>query len=165
MADKKGPRIDQELVKALSHPIRLEILAALQNRIASSNELSREMNQSLGIISYHAKTLVKCGCLELLHTEPNRGAIEHYFGVASRSPLPHRNRTTSPPSEPGVKSIALEVDEAGRQEIADILDRASRLVEVARERSVQRLNGAEGIPIVVGLAALETEKRRSPDER
>ena len=44
VADKRDSRIDQELVKALSHPIRVEILEALQERIA-----------------YHAKTLLRCG--------------------------------------------------------------------------------------------------------
>lgn len=74
-------RTHQELVRALSHPIRMEILEALQGRIASPAELSREMNQSLGVISYHAKTLVRCGCLELVHAEPRRGTLENFFGI------------------------------------------------------------------------------------
>lgn len=85
MAGKRDSRIDQELVKALSHPIRMEILETLQGRIASPNELSREMNESLGVISYHARTLVRCGCLELLHSEPRQGSLEHFFGIAPSS--------------------------------------------------------------------------------
>jgi DNA-binding transcriptional ArsR family regulator len=77
----KDKRIDQELVRALSHPIRVEILENLRGRIASSSELSREMNKSLGVISYHAKTLVRCGCLELVHAEPRRGTLENFFGI------------------------------------------------------------------------------------
>lgn len=79
MPDEKDIRLDQELVKALSHPIRLQILEALRDRIASPIELSREMDQRLGVISYHAKALVKCGCLELVHAEARRGSIESYF--------------------------------------------------------------------------------------
>lgn len=79
MPDEKDMRIDQELVKALSHPIRIEILEALRGRIASPSELSREMDQRLGVISYHTKTLVKCGCLELVHAEARQGSIESYF--------------------------------------------------------------------------------------
>jgi DNA-binding transcriptional ArsR family regulator len=83
LGEKREARIDQELVKALSHPIRVEILAALQGRVASPSELSQEMDENLGVISYHANTLVKCGCLELVRTEPRRGAVEHFFGVAA----------------------------------------------------------------------------------
>jgi hypothetical protein len=165
VAGKGGFRSDRELVKALSHPIRVEILAALQGRIASSNELSREMNRSLGVIAYHAKTLVKCGCVELVHTKPHPAVIEHYLSLAPRSPIPREHRRMSPSDEPGIKSAAVEVDEIGWQEIASILDTASRLVEDACKRSGRRLNGAKGISIVVGLAAFEAEERRSPDEQ
>ena len=81
MGENKDSRINQELVKALSHPIRVEILEALQGRVASPNELSEEMEESLGVISYHAKTLVKCGYLELLYRQPRRGSAEHFFGI------------------------------------------------------------------------------------
>lgn len=79
MPDDNDIRLDQELVKALSHPLRVEILETLRGRIASPTELSREMDQHLGVISYHTKTLVKCGCLELVHAEARRGSIESYF--------------------------------------------------------------------------------------
>lgn len=83
MAERRD-RIDQEMVKALSHPIRVEILEALQDRVASPSELSEEMDQRLGVISYHARTLVKSGCLELVHAEPRRGSLENFFAVARR---------------------------------------------------------------------------------
>lgn len=83
MGENKGARSDEELVKALSHPIRVEILEALQGRVASPGELSEEMDQSVGVISYHAKTLVSCGWLELVHSKPARGSIEHFFGLAA----------------------------------------------------------------------------------
>lgn len=79
--------MDQKLIQALSHPIRIEILQALRNRVASPDELSQEMNERPGVISYHANTLVQCGCLELVHVEPRRGTIERYFGASSRSPI------------------------------------------------------------------------------
>ena len=75
------------MVKALSHPTRLEILAALRGRIASPVELAREMNESAGVISYHAGTLVRCGCLEVVHVEPRRGNFERFFGVRFDSAL------------------------------------------------------------------------------
>lgn len=165
MPDKRNTRIDQQLVKALSHPVRVEILEALRDRVASPNELSREMDSSVGTISYHAKTLVKCGCLELVHTKPRRGAMEHFFSVPPRSSVSTQHQPANPATDSGISSTAIEVDEIGWKEIAEILDNASRLVAEACTRSSERLAGAEGISIVVGLAAFEARKRRSPDEQ
>lgn len=195
LADKRDGRIDQELVKALSHPIRIEILEALQGRVASPTELSQEMDESLGVISYHAKTLVKCGCLELVHTEPRRGAIEHFFGLAPRSSIGHQDWRRAPLAvrekitaaalgtfiETAAKALEdgtidrrdetvltwmpLTVDETGWREIATIMEKAARLVAEAQERSRERLEGADGLSIVVGLAAFETGKRRAPDDK
>ena len=73
--------IDPLLTKALSHPIRVEILQTLQGRVASSSELSRQLGAGHGVVAYHAKLLVQYGCLELVHSAPGRGAVEHYFGL------------------------------------------------------------------------------------
>ena len=79
--------MDQELIRALSHPLRVEILEKLQGRIASPIELAKELNASLGVVAYHAKTLIQCGCLELVYSEPRRGSREDFFGITSRSSL------------------------------------------------------------------------------
>ena len=81
------PRHDQELVKALSHPVRIAILEKLQGRIASPFELSQEMGTSAGVVSYHASTLLRCGCLELVGSGSRGGGIENFFGITSHSPL------------------------------------------------------------------------------
>jgi DNA-binding transcriptional ArsR family regulator len=162
VADKRDNRIDQELVKALSHPIRVEILEALQGRAASPTELSQDLDASLKVISYHAKTLIRCGCLELVGIEPRRGSLEHLFGVVARSSRERLDPAVA--AEPGLTSAAFEVDEIGWSEIRTIVDRASRLVAEAQARSLQRLAGAEGISIVVGLAAFEARKRQDRDD-
>ena len=76
-----GKRIDQRLVRALSHPTRVEILEFLQGRIASPIELSQELDKSPSVISYHAGTLLECGCLELISSEPRGGNLENFFGI------------------------------------------------------------------------------------
>lgn len=81
MAHQNG-RSQQELVRALSHPIRMEILEKLRGRVASPAELSRELNERLGVIAYHANTLLKCGCVELVHSEPRKGSVENFFGIS-----------------------------------------------------------------------------------
>ncbi|HVW45950.1 MAG TPA: winged helix-turn-helix domain-containing protein, partial [Solirubrobacterales bacterium] len=51
--------IDQNLVRALAHPMRVRILEALQGRTASPTELAREFMESLGVVSYHANALIE----------------------------------------------------------------------------------------------------------
>lgn len=76
-----GKRIDHQLVRALAHPTRMEILERLQGRIASPVELSQELNKSPSVISYHACTLLQCGCLELIASERRKGSLENVFGI------------------------------------------------------------------------------------
>lgn len=83
--ERKRGRGKHEIARALSHPVRVEILQALHGRIASPAELSREIGQRPAVVSYHASTLLKCGCLELVHSRPQRGAVENFFAVAPHS--------------------------------------------------------------------------------
>jgi DNA-binding transcriptional ArsR family regulator len=69
------------LLRAISHPIRIEILRILSERVASPKELARESGESLSDISYHVKYLREEGCVEMLDTEPRRGAIEHFYRI------------------------------------------------------------------------------------
>jgi DNA-binding transcriptional ArsR family regulator len=85
VASRKDKRSDHELVRALSHPVRLEILQALEGRIASPAELSQELGRRPAVVSYHAGTLVRCGCLELVHSRGRGGAIENFFAVTPRA--------------------------------------------------------------------------------
>ncbi len=73
--------IEPRLTKAMSHPMRLEILQKLQGGVASSSELSEQLGARPGVVAYHAKVLVQYGCLELIHSAPRGGAMESYFGL------------------------------------------------------------------------------------
>jgi len=68
-----------ELAKAAAHPLRVCILASLQQGLASPNQLAKELDEPLGNVSYHVKTLLDYGCVELVKTEPRRGAVEHFY--------------------------------------------------------------------------------------
>lgn len=85
------PRSEQDLetrmAKALAHPLRARVLARLNERVASPNELSRELGEPLGNVSYHVKALLELGCIELVDTAQRRGAIEHYYRALTRARL------------------------------------------------------------------------------
>src|SRR5215813_11747742 len=86
-----GETIDQNLVRALAHPMRVRILEALQGRTASPTELAREFRESLGVVSYHAHALLDVGCIEQVRTQPRRGTIEHFYTVRPRSFIGHQD--------------------------------------------------------------------------
>ena len=75
---------DPRLVKALAHPLRVQILAVLQDRVASPSDLAEELGAPLGNVSYHVRTLAKLGLLKLVRKRQRRGAIEHMYQANGR---------------------------------------------------------------------------------
>jgi DNA-binding transcriptional ArsR family regulator len=71
--------IDPRLVKVLSHPLRTRILRRLCERVASPNQIAQELGAPLGNVSYHTRILLDYECIELVDTQPRRGAIEHFY--------------------------------------------------------------------------------------
>lgn len=107
---KKGTGVDQRLVKALAHPLRVEILTILNERMASPNELSKELEEGLSQVSYHVKVLKDFECIEMVKTEPRRGAVEHYYRATERAFLTDRDWKALPESvKPGVSSSAIQM--------------------------------------------------------
>jgi DNA-binding transcriptional ArsR family regulator len=79
------PNIDDpRYVKALSHPLRVRILALLQERTASPRELAEWLDATLGTVSYHVRTLHDFGLIELVRTSQVRGAIAHHYRAKVR---------------------------------------------------------------------------------
>lgn len=77
-----APRVkidDPRLVKALAHPLRIRVLAMLQERPASPVMLARLLDASLGRVAHHVRVLHELGLLELVGTRQRRGATEHIY--------------------------------------------------------------------------------------
>lgn len=82
---KSVPNIsDPRYVKALSHPLRVRIIALLQERTASPRELAEWLDATLGTVSYHVRTLHDFGLIELVRTSQVRGAIAHHYRARVR---------------------------------------------------------------------------------
>src|SRR5215210_8337667 len=76
--------VDSRLAKALAHPLRVQLLAALNAGVASPNELAKRLEEPLTNVSYHVRMLHDLRCIELVETEPRRGALEHYYRAIMR---------------------------------------------------------------------------------
>lgn len=115
------PRSEQDvetrMAKALAHPLRARILDRLNERVASPNELSRELAEPLGNVSYHVKALLELGCIELVDTAQRRGAIEHYYRARTRARLDHtafKKLPTSIRSEISAQTVEATIADAAR---------------------------------------------------
>jgi DNA-binding transcriptional ArsR family regulator len=98
MASKPVPSInDPRYVKALSHPLRVRILALLQERTASPRELAEWLDATLGTISYHVRTLHDFGLVELVRTTQVRGAIAHHYRAKVRPRVSDAAWAAAPP--------------------------------------------------------------------
>lgn len=101
--------ITQQLAKALAHPLRVRILSSLHKGISSPNQLAQELDEPLGNVSYHVKTLLEYDCVELVKTEPRRGAVEHFYRATDRAFLSDADWAKIPASaRKGISGSILE---------------------------------------------------------
>ena len=84
MKRQTASAVDSRLAKALAHPLRVQLLAALNEGVASPNELAKKLDEPLTNVSYHVRMLHDLGTIELVETEPRRGALEHYYRAIMR---------------------------------------------------------------------------------
>ena len=84
MKRQTASAVDSRLAKALAHPLRVQLLAALNEGVASPNELAKRLDEPLTNVSYHVRMLHDLGTIELVETEPRRGALEHYYRAVVR---------------------------------------------------------------------------------
>jgi ribosomal protein S20 len=138
---------DRWFVRALSHPVRVEILELLQEREASPIEMKRSIGGTLNLVNYHLKVLVDCGCVEVTRTEPVRGAVKHFYRAMPRSFFGHRDLREVPASiRGGATEMSLRTfskafrraAEAGKVDSADaVLSWMSLAVdELGREEAI-----------------------------
>lgn len=81
----EGPDyVNEDVARAMAHPMRVQILALLNKRVMSPSQFAREFDQKLSNVSYHFRALQKLGCVEEVETRPVRGAVEHFYRATKR---------------------------------------------------------------------------------
>lgn len=71
---------EAQLAKVLTHPLRLELLKALQAEgTASPSRLAEIVDAPLGNVSYHTRILANVGAVKLVRKVQRRGAVEHIY--------------------------------------------------------------------------------------
>lgn len=182
--------VDHRLAKAFAHPLRVEILTILDQRVASPNEIANELDEGLSLVSYHVKVLKDFDCIELVSTRPRRGATEHFYRAIRRPYMTDDDWKQVPEfargriSDAGLKLIVedamkaieagsfdrrddrhlsrthLVLDEEGWNKVSTLLDETLEQVLDAQAESAERMAGSDEEAILAKVAMLHFE---SPD--
>jgi DNA-binding transcriptional ArsR family regulator len=112
---------DPRYVRALSHPLRVRILAMLRERTASPSQLSEWLGATLGTTAYHVRALHRLGLIELAGETRVRGAIEHHYRAGERPLVSDEAWAKAPPiaKQAAVGSVLQMVDEYARKSAAE----------------------------------------------
>lgn len=90
--------VDGDVAKAMAHPARVQILAALNKRVMSPTMYSKEFDERLQNVSYHFRALAKYGLIEQVGSRPVRGATEHFYAATKRVLFDGKAWDNLPPS-------------------------------------------------------------------
>lgn len=77
--------VDTKVAKALSHPLRVQILAELNKRVMSPTQFSKRFGVPLGTVARHFRALRKAGCVEIVHEDGRGRAVEHFYRATRRA--------------------------------------------------------------------------------
>ena len=106
---KKKDGVEQIVAKAFAHPLRVQILIILNEKVASPNMLAQQLDQSLNLVAYHVRVLEKYDCIELVDTKQRRGATEHFYRATRRQFLSDDEWSRLPASlRPGMAGAVLK---------------------------------------------------------
>jgi predicted ArsR family transcriptional regulator len=105
----KKEGVEQVVAKAFAHPLRVQILIILNEKVASPNMLANQLDQSLNLVAYHVRVLEKYDCIELVDTKQRRGATEHFYRATRRQFLTDSEWARLPKSlRPGLSGAMLK---------------------------------------------------------
>jgi DNA-binding transcriptional ArsR family regulator len=191
MPPAKDPPIDQRIMKALSHPLRVRMLTLLNQKVSSPSELAEELDEPLGNVSYHMRFLADLKMVKLVRTEPRRGAVEHYYEALEPplisdddwAQLPVALRRSLSDSTLGniasdlrgaaaeggfdrpnihITRTALTLDEQGWEELSGVLANVLERARRIQEDSNKRSKRADAAPIPTALVLMQFEGGRTP---
>jgi hypothetical protein len=170
--------IDQRLVRSLAHPLRIQILELLTDRVASPNLIANELESGLSDVAYHTRALDRYGALELVDTAQRRGATEHFYkatpgafvggppwrkvprsirgGVSAATLQTFLDKaiaaleagTLDGRDDTVFRWMPLHLDEEGWREVIATMEEATKLMLAAHVRSQDRLRESGGEGVV-----------------
>lgn len=191
---KQKDDVEQIVAKAFAHPLRVQILIILNERVASPNRLAQELDQNLNLVAYHVRVLEKYDCIELVDTKQRRGATEHFYRATRRQFLTDAEWARMPEAlRPGLSGAMLKpilddveeaissgtfderedrhlsrtpmvVDEQGWKETVEVLDEALEKVLAIQAEASRRIADGKEPGMPSRVAILHFESPPQSDE-
>jgi DNA-binding transcriptional ArsR family regulator len=139
---------DADVLKALNHPVRRQVMSMLDDGIASPKELAGRLGLSIPSVSYHVGILRDLGLIKVVRETPRRGAVERHYKAVARS-LSVRQVIdwvlASDQDKPrGWSAKLVELDPDGEQLVRASIERLWRDVDRAEAQSLRRTSRAGG---------------------
>lgn len=133
---------DSDVLKALNHPVRRQVMAALDDGIASPKELAARFGLSIPNVSYHVGILRDLGLIKVVRETPRRGAVERHYKATTRA-IGARQVVdwvlSADQAKPrGWDARTVELDKAGSAAVKAAADRFWKDVEKAEKAAVKR---------------------------
>lgn len=179
-------KLTDEMLRAISHPLRLDIQCILFNRVASPNEIAKELGEQIGTITHHIDVLKDEGIIKLVDSKQRRGATEHFYRAVS--PATHDDRAWAKLSKSARKALTtvtlrgvigeavravthdtfdarddrhlswtpMELDEQGWQELRQQMGICFEELERIKAEAKERLGAEKGKRFVAALMGYET---------
>lgn len=83
--DNSPVYVDTRVAKAMSHPLRVQILGELNKRVMSPSRFSKRFGVSLPTTAYHFRVLEKADCVEIVHEDGRGRAVEHFYQATKKA--------------------------------------------------------------------------------
>ena len=139
--DAEGGALSRRVLRAVAHPVRLEMLARVTNQAMSAAELARELHISQPLASYHLRQLIEAKLVTLHSERMNRGATERLYRASDAD---HSRNLAGHASDMQVLLRALSVNLLKRGDaLSEEMPSLFADAEVwAREADIRRLHRA-----------------------
>ncbi len=173
--DESGRLSSADLLKALSHPMRVKILTVLTERVASPSEMSTEVGDSVGNVGYHTRVLRDYGLVEIVEEQPVRGAVEHFYRAVERPMFDDETWAELDPaarrmiSSYGLEQVVADATEAFKAGTFDLrperhLSRTPMLLDTEGFNRVAQIQN-DALDAILEEQAASDERRATSEEK
>lgn len=159
-----SPRVVSKVAKALSHPVRVRLLQALNNRVVCARELAEELKLTDSHVRYHLNELLEAECAQLATTRKLRGKDVRFYtakpGILLSAPHIQTAIERRPATAPALQGFLRRARAAADAGAAEWHDVATFLVESMDLTEKHRETAEEAIHLTMANLRTLSEQSR-----
>ncbi len=190
-AGQRGKSIEEVVAYAVGHRIRVQVLVILSEGVYSPDEIAQIIEEPTNKVSHHVKELLDAGSIEVAKTEQVRNTLQHYYRAVEMpyysdeeigAMTPQQRQVTMGLALQQIMAEAMaafwagkmvddprvwltqcwfNVDEQGREEIADEQARSWERVREIEAESINRCatSGEGSTSVIVAQLGFKRERK------